>query len=338
MHISSSQHVSCPPYVIGWLRFCIILVLLMVAIGGLTRLTESGLSIVEWKLMSGILPPLTEAGWQETFTDYQSTPEFIKKNSYMELSDFKRIYWLEYIHRLLGRFIGLAVLLPLIIITIKRDIPKPWGRRLWGIFALICVQGGIGWYMVKSGLVHDPWVSPYRLAFHLSLATVILGALYLCLKGLRERFVGRSHGKLVLGIIGVQIIWGAFVAGLDAGLIYNSFPLMDGVFMPDELFSGSPMIVSIFEHHATVQFVHRWFAFVVLAVIIMQYVKRRTAEAAWVCAIAMIQVLFGIATLLSVVDITLASIHQLVAMFLVLAQLRLIIHSRRGTKSDMSAS
>ncbi len=315
-----------PTYVTRWLQCCIVLVLCMVAIGGLTRLTESGLSIVEWKLMSGIFPPLTEAGWQQTFADYQKTPEFIHKNSGMDVSGFKRIYWLEYIHRLLGRLIGLAFLLPLCWITLKHAVPCRTLKQLWGVFILICVQGAVGWLMVKSGLVHNPWVSPYRLAFHLSLATVILGALYYILKSLRHDLQGRGTGYAVLAIIAIQIIWGAFVAGLDAGMIYNNFPLMGDVWMPDELFSTG--FTGIFEHHATVQFIHRWFAFVVLAVICWQEWRLRSKEALLVCLIACVQLVLGIATLLSVVDITLASLHQLVAMFLVLAQLRLIIHSR----------
>ncbi len=386
MNILNESALQAPSRaVLIWLKSSLMLVLCMVAIGGLTRLTESGLSIVEWKLVTGIFPPLTQEGWQAEFQDYQSTPEFIKKNSYMELSDFKRIFWLEYLHRLLGRLIGLVFLIPLLFFSfrsvvsqsltsrhsegatrlknpsnltrqaerwilrsaqdngvqqLQNDyvIPVRWLKRFWGIFALICLQGAVGWYMVKSGLVHNPWVSPYRLAFHLSLATVILGCIYICIKGVQGKIYKPYAGKLVLTLIAVQIIWGAFVAGLDAGMIYNSFPLMSGDLMPDELFSSAPAWASVFEHHATVQFVHRWFAFIVFAAIAWQAVRQRNTASYMVLGIAILQITLGIATLLSVVNITLASIHQLVAMGLVLAQLNVIIKSPSGVNSGITIS
>lgn len=338
MNILKDSSLQASKPVTIWLKSCLVLVLCMVAIGGLTRLTESGLSIVEWKLVTGIFPPLSEAGWEAEFGEYQTSPEFVKKNSYMELSDFKRIFWLEYLHRLLGRLIGLVFLLPLIIFTLRRSAPPYWLKRFWCIFLLICLQGGVGWYMVKSGLVHDPWVSPYRLAFHLSLATIILGCIYLCIKGIRGNIHPPYRGKGVLLLISIQIIWGAFVAGLDAGMIYNSFPLMGDRFMAEELFSTFPIWRSAFEHHATVQFIHRWFAFIVLISIIWQAITLRTTASFMVVGIALLQITLGIATLLSVVNITLASIHQLVAMGLVLAQLYVIIQSPNGAKSGIITS
>jgi heme a synthase len=336
MNILRPSVLQVTPAVLIWLKSCLVLVLCMVAIGGLTRLTESGLSIVEWKLVSGIFPPLSDAGWQAEFEQYQATPEFAKKNATMALSDFKRIFWLEYLHRLLGRLIGLVFVIPLILFSIRRAAPKKWLLRFWCIFALICLQGAVGWYMVKSGLVHNPWVSPYRLAFHLSLATVILSCTYLSIKAVQGKCNGAQQGKAVLALMAVQIVWGAFVAGLDAGMIYNEFPLMGGEWMPDELFSTTPAWMSMFEHHATVQFMHRIGAFLVLGAVIWQAFKLQSRAAYMVLGVTALQITLGIATLLSVVNIWLASLHQLVAMGLVLAQLNLIIKSPHTIKSGIT--
>jgi heme a synthase len=341
--MQASPHAS----VIIWLRICIVLILCMVVVGGLTRLTESGLSIVEWKLVTGTFPPLNEQAWEEEFRLYQATPEFIKEHHFMTLEDFKGIFWLEYLHRLLGRVIGLAFLLPLMWFQARRILPKPFAMQMWGVFALVCLQGVVGWYMVKSGLVRDPWVSPYRLAFHLTLATVILARtywLYLSYSSKRHSplegeskydsvLVGgnatcvtphnsATRALLVLALIFLQIAYGAFVAGLDAGLTYNTFPLMDGQFLPPDAWRMTPWFHNLFEHIPTVQFIHRWLAFGVLAAIYWQWLQHYDRAALWVAGIATVQVVLGVATLLSVVAIALASLHQFVAMLLVLAQLR----------------
>ncbi len=301
----------------------------MVLIGGLTRLTESGLSIVEWKLFSGTFPPLTHSAWQETFTHYQATPEFIKENSRMDLEEFKGIFWLEYIHRLLGRVVGLAYLLPLIVFQLRRKLSPPFTRRLWFLFALVCAQGVVGWYMVKSGLIHDPHVSPYRLAFHLCLAILILGRTYWLLFHYRYDLAGvppvRRAPRIMLALIMIQIFFGALVAGLHAGLIYNSFPLMGGQFLPPETWQAAPWIRNLFEHAATVQFIHRWLAFGVFGAVILQWLRTRAPAARVVAIVAMLQVILGISTLLSVVAIPLASLHQCTAILLVLSQLRYIL-------------
>ena len=313
--------------IIVWLRLCIWLVLTMVVIGGLTRLTESGLSIVEWKLLSGTLPPMTQEAWQQEFAHYQTTPEFIKENSHMTLADFKGIFWLEYIHRLLGRVIGLAYLLPLIWLSARRKLPPRLVSQLWGVFALVCTQGVVGWYMVKSGLIHDPHVSPYRLAFHLCLATLILSRTYWLLHFHASSSTvsappSRRAGWAVLALIMTQVFFGALVAGLHAGMIYNTFPLMGGQFLPPESWVDSPWIRNLFEHAATVQFIHRWLAFTVLAVLLWQWLRRREEAALVVVCLALLQVMLGIATLLSVVAIPLASLHQFTAILLVLLQVR----------------
>ncbi len=316
---------TAPAGFIIWLRCALALIVLMVAVGGLTRLTESGLSIVEWKLLSGVFPPLTDAGWHAEFTAYQATPEFQQKNSYMQVQDFKRIFWLEYVHRLLGRAIGLFFLGAAIYYTVRRTLPTSYLKRIWIMLGMVCMQGVVGWYMVKSGLVDQPWVSPYRLGFHLLLAIAIFGYAYwtLLLAQSPERArVSRSLGWGVLAMIMIQILFGAFVAGLDAGYIYNSFPLMDGQIIPVDMWALQPRYRNIAEHIASVQFVHRWYAFIVLAAIIWQWVRHKNASALWVMVTAMLQVLLGIATLLSVVHIALASFHQLVALLLVMMQLR----------------
>lgn len=333
MHISSARYVSAQ---LWWLRLCLALVVLMVLIGGLTRLTESGLSIVEWKLLSGIMPPLSDTGWQQSFADYQTTPEFKEKNYRMTVQDFKRIYWLEYIHRLLGRVIGLAFVLPLLYFTIKQAAPPKRLMRYWGIFTLICAQGAVGWYMVKSGLVNEPWVSPYRLAFHLSIATVIMGWLYISIQTLsgNMRPISAKISYIVLAAIMLQIIWGAFVAGLDAGLIYNEFPNMGNSLMPDEVFSGG--LTSIFTHHATVQFVHRWLAFIVLGLILWQALKVRRFATGLAAVVALLQMALGITTLLSGVAIPLASAHQMNAMLLILVQLHVCFVDKPLKTSNFS--
>ncbi len=314
-----------------WLRVCIILVFLMVLIGGLTRLTESGLSIVEWKLVTGTLPPLSQQAWEEEFAAYQATPEFHKEHYFMELQDFKQIYWLEYIHRLLGRLVGLVFMAPLLYHLATRALTPPLLKRSAWLFLMVCVQGAVGWYMVKSGLVHDPWVSPYKLAFHLSLATVILGLLCwtfwqvrgCCHAGVfKESSV--THAAVTLTLIAIQIVLGAFVAGLDAGYVYNTFPLMDGQWVPLHIGQGHWL-----EHIPTVQFLHRWGAFVVLAAIIYQWLLHRNTWTHLVLAVAVVQVALGVATLLSVVDIALASAHQMTAMVLVVMQLRYIFVLRQ---------
>jgi heme a synthase len=326
------SHVIAPrASVVLWLRCCLVLVFAMVAIGGLTRLTESGLSIVEWKLVSGTFPPLSDAAWEEEFRLYQSTPEFTKKNAYMNVSDFKRIFWLEYLHRLLGRVIGLAFLLPLIWFSVRKALPTPLKRSMWGVFGLVCLQGAVGWYMVKSGLVNDPWVSPPRLAFHLCLATLIFGRTYwLLVRYLRPAHVLRHDraGWVVLTLIMLQIMYGAFVAGLDAGMVYNSFPLMGGQFLPPEPWHYTPWVYNLFEHIPTVQFIHRWFAFAVFAAILWQWLRYYDRGALLVAVVACVQVVLGVATLLSVVAIPLASLHQLVAIVLVLVQLRYIFRKQ----------
>jgi heme a synthase len=345
-----------------YLIFCLGLVLIMVSLGGVTRLTGSGLSITEWKLVHGTLPPLSLAEWQLEFAAYKSSPEYIKKNSHMQLEDFKGIFWLEYLHRVLGRIIGLTFLLPAIYYLIRRNIPPQFIRRNFVLVGLVGAQGLMGWLMVKSGLVENPHVSHYRLAAHLSLATLIASVIFITIKQIAI-FNSNPHGStsgdalvspvppqgwsnktlklplIILALIIVQIIYGAFVAGLKAGYIYNEYPLMSGSFFPPESWQNNSLS-NLLENHATVQFIHRWFGAFVLLAIIYQYLKSISASvrnkisknnpALLVLIIASLQFSIGIATLVSNVQITLATLHQFIAIILILAQINLIMTAKHS--------
>jgi heme a synthase len=305
----------------NWLFFCAGIVAIMVVLGGATRLTESGLSIVQWKPFTGILPPMGEADWQRLFDAYQNSPEFRKVNFWMSLADFKTIFWLEYLHRLWGRLIGIVFLLPFVWFCIRGSIARPMIWRLGGVFLLGGLQGLLGWYMVKSGLVDEPGVSQYRLAAHLCLALVIYALLLWY--GFRYRIPRnpsmRSHrtaGLILLCWTGVTVFWGALVAGMDAGLAYNSFPLMDGKLVPDGAFSLSPWWLNPFENTAAVQFIHRMLGvgLVIIALFIGWKVRRETPAVRRagqaVAGMALVQMGLGIATLLSAVAVPLGVAHQ----------------------------
>lgn len=328
-------------FVSYWVAALAFLVFSMIVIGGLTRLTESGLSIVEWKLVSGILPPLTEQSWQQEFDAYRQSPQYQKVNKGMSVSDFKNIFWLEYLHRLLGRTIGLVVLLPLLWLTASSKTfapvtnPNSWFLpRMWWVTFLIGLQGAIGWYMVKSGLIDVPWVSPYRLALHLGLAMIILLLLtttWMRLQDIRlsapiSTFQTRLSFIVVVSVF-VQILLGAFVAGLDAGLTYNTFPLMDGDLVPNGLWTIQPTWRNLFENVTMVNFLHRWVAFGVGALILFQgMLLLRTGTpplfrylAILSMTLTAVQIALGISTLLLVVPVHLATTHQAVAALLLIS-------------------
>ncbi len=334
-----------------YLWFCLVLVLCMVALGGVTRLTGSGLSIVEWKPLHGTLPPLNHEQWLEEFSAYKSSPEYIKKNSYMQLSDFKGIFWLEYLHRLLGRIIGIVFLSGAIYYAVKKNIPKPLIIRNIILVLLVGMQGLMGWLMVKSGLTNNPHVSHYRLCAHLLLATLITAVIYDAILRTKQNQPTIKHNKtinspikqksrrkaakILLALIILQVAYGAFVAGLKAGYIYNEFPQMSGgyqlssaSFLPPENWNITPAWRNLLEHHATVQFIHRWLAFAVLAGIIWQYLLLKTKQSLYVIMIASAQIGLGIATLLTIVAIPLASLHQLIAIILILSQIKIIYEAK----------
>ncbi|NNE24357.1 MAG: COX15/CtaA family protein [Rhizobiales bacterium] len=307
----------------------------MVIVGGATRLTDSGLSITEWKPILGALPPLGQADWLEAFEKYKQIPEYQVVNRGMQLDEFKFIFWWEWSHRFLGRFIGLAFFLPMLAFWLTGRLESRLRAPLAGLFVLGGLQGLMGWYMVMSGLAERVDVSQYRLAAHLTLAAFILAGLIWVMLDIGQRRASRiKFGPLALvALIVLQIFAGALVAGLDAGLTYNTWPLMDGDFIPDGLFSETPGWRNLFENILTVQFQHRMLAYLVLIAVIDEARKsiRRGPEAAknpaWVMvAIVIVQVVLGIATLLAVVPLSLALMHQAGA-FLLLAAAIWHLHS-----------
>lgn len=319
-----------------WILACMVCVVLMVFVGGVTRLTESGLSIVEWKPITGILPPLSEEGWQREFAEYQTSPEFIEKNFTFGIEEFKSIFWLEYIHRLLGRITGLVFLLPLIYFTVRRVLPAPLFRRMFALSLLVAAQGTVGWIMVASGLVDQPRVAPVKLGIHLLLAFSLFALLAVtywqvhAVPRLAGHFTAAvvARGLLILTVL--QIFLGALVAGLDAGLTYNTYPLMDGAWIPPGLTPLSPWWLNHLEHIPMVQWQHRMggMVYVISSLAAGLYLMRRLSgsERRWaqaMAAISVLQFLLGIATLLSVVEISLASAHQMLALALMLVLVRL---------------
>jgi len=334
------------PRMHAWLIACMLLVALMVVVGGITRLTESGLSIVEWKLFSGIFPPLSQQGWQEAFAAYQTSPEYRLKNTGFTLSQFQGIFWLEYIHRLLGRLTGMVFLLPLLLFAFQKQLSPPLLKRMIGISALVAMQGAVGWLMVASGLVDDPRVNPVRLALHLTLAFTIFCLLWWTWLQLRHprgepasccQFWG-VRALLVVTVL--QIIFGALVAGNDAGLSYNTYPLMDGRFVPHGLATLAPFWRNMLENIVLVQWQHRMLALILVmscfALIGYGWNTPNQRLKFWLRALLIVIILqfsLGVATLVSVVSIPLASLHQLVALALLTVVVALVYHTPARAQS-----
>lgn len=313
-----------------WLLLCCALVFAMVVLGGVTRLTGSGLSIVEWRPITGVLPPLSTSDWQETFALYQQSPEFQKVNSHMDLEDFKSIFWLEYLHRLLGRVIGIVFLLPFLLFVATGRIARQEAPKYVLMFMLGGLQGLLGWYMVKSGLVSNPHVSQYRLTAHLLAAFAIYGYMFWMALGLlfRDRD-GPRHALFprtlaVTGLIVVTVISGGFVAGLKAGLIYNTFPKMGESLIPPGLSMMEPAWRNFVANPVTVQFDHRVLALTTLAAVVAYWFTARRREVPSrlqralpaLLLVAVLQVGLGVSTLLLRVPIALGAMHQAVAMLL----------------------
>lgn len=322
----------------AWLLTCCVLVFLMVVVGGVTRLTHSGLSIVEWQPIVGTIPPLDQTQWQETFRKYQATPEYLQVNSGMSLEEFKGIFWWEYFHRLLGRGIGVVFLLPFLYFLIRGKVLGTLAWKLGAIFVLGGLQGAMGWYMVKSGLVDDPRVSQYRLTAHLGIAFLILGAmLWTAFDVLypaggspspRQKQLAR-YAAALSALIFVMVLSGGFVAGIRAGLAYNTFPLMNGHFIPPEILMLDPWWKNLFNNMATVQFDHRIIAWLLIILVPLFWAATRRIDlsararlAVNVLPIALLlQVALGIATVLLAVPIPLAAAHQGGAVLLFAASL-----------------
>nr|Q07MP8.1 RecName: Full=Heme A synthase; Short=HAS; AltName: Full=Cytochrome aa3-controlling protein [Rhodopseudomonas palustris BisA53] len=316
-----------------WLGAIAALIAAMVLVGGATRLTESGLSIVEWKPITGTLPPLTDAQWAQAFEGYKTIPQYRELNAGMSLSEFKTIFWWEWSHRLLGRVIGLAYLLPFLWFIWRGHLGGELKRRLWLIFGLGALQGAVGWWMVASGLSQRVEVAQERLAIHLTLALVIFAAIVWTLRRLDERPVGavplrlRITAAALLALTFVQIFFGALVAGLRAGKLYNTWPTIDGALIPsaERLWFQEPWWRNLFDNHLTVQFDHRMLAYALWALAIahaIDAVRARAGAAArgavWFAAALTLQAALGIFTLLYEVPIGLALAHQAVAVLVLM--------------------
>lgn len=307
-----------------WLLIVAALIFIMVIVGGVTRLTRSGLSIVEWNPVMGAIPPITEQQWSAEFAKYQQTPEYVQVNTGMTLDGFKNIFYVEWAHRLLGRLIGFVFLLPLIYFAVRRMIDRALLPKLIGVFILGGLQGALGWFMVKSGLVDIPRVSPYRLTAHLSLAIVIYGYLLwvawslLYPKTQKTSPQLRRFGWFTTALVFVAILAGGFVAGTKAGFAFNTWPLMYGHLVPDGLFALQPWWSNFFENIPTVQFNHRMLAYAVLIVVAVYawfgLREKTSGHTRWGFALlpvtALAQAILGISTLLLSVPVSLGAAHQ----------------------------
>jgi heme a synthase len=310
--------------VVFWLFGCAAMVFAMAIIGAITRLTESGLSITEWKPITGVIPPLNESQWLLEFEKYRQIPEYKVLNRGMSLDEFKQIFFWEWFHRLWGRLIGVVFLIPFVWFWLRGHLDRSMKIKGAGLLLLGGLQGFIGWYMVQSGLVDRTDVSHYRLALHLGVAFIIYAALIrvaldLCWPAPAIADPRRMLLQVGVGLLCVTILWGAFVAGLDAGFAYNEWPLMNGQFAPSEMWTLSPAWLNLLENTAAVQFFHRWLAVLTALVLggwclsILRQARpdpqlQRLAHA--LAGMLLLQVLLGISTLLSVVSIPVAAAHQ----------------------------
>ena len=328
-----------------WLLITTLLVALIIIVGGLTRLTDSGLSITRWDLFSGILPPLTQADWKNYFELYKKIPEFQLVNFNMTLDEFKVIFLWEYAHRLLGRVVGLFYLIPLVIFSFLKCLNKKYIFNYYLILLLIVLQGVVGWYMVKSGLSERTDVSHYRLSVHLTLAFVIFTFLfwnYLKLTKVRkeinvDKFISRII-KLFFLLIIFQISLGALVSGLDAGTIYNTWPLMNGNFFPDDSLYKDLFKFSVLENPSLLQFIHRitayaiFFIFILIAILIFKnknliYLRKISMV---IFSFLIFQIFLGVLTVISGAEILLASMHQIGSIILVSGTLILVFQSSKS--------
>jgi cytochrome c oxidase assembly protein subunit 15 len=331
----------------AWLLVCCFMLFLMIVVGGITRLTHSGLSIVEWQPIVGTVPPMTDRQWQETFDKYKLTPEYRKVNFDMGIAEFKGIFWWEYFHRLLGRLIGVLFFIPLLFFLMRRKVHGPLGWKLLGIFVLGALQGGMGWFMVASGLVDDPRVSHYRLTAHLGLAFIIFAAMFwvaldLLFPPTATSMNPRRHGPAraaagLAALVFVTVLTGGLVAGIRAGFAYNTFPLMNGHIVPPEIFMLEPWHLNFFNNMALVQFDHRLLAWLLALLVPWFWWKTRGVEANPRALLAArlllgtlgLQIALGISTLLLVVPIPLAAAHQAGAVLVFTAAL-FAAHSLRA--------
>jgi heme a synthase len=327
-----------------WLFVLLSLIILIILIGGLTRLTDSGLSITTWDLFAGFLPPLTNDRWIDYFDLYKTIPEFSEQNSNMTLGEFKVIFWWEWGHRQLGRLIGLTVLLPLIYFTFKNGL---WVLKTYGlIFLLVCLQGFFGWYMVSSGLVDRIDVSHYRLSIHLVTAFLLLSIIFWKLLKLTKIQINDISFNLKLFkfffiLLFIQLIIGAFVSGMDAGTIYNTWPLMGSSFFPDDSKYIEFLNINFFDNPSIVQFVHRNLAYLIviiyiyLLILVFRDTNKIFRKPIIIIGISIfLQVILGVVTLLSGVKIIYASLHQINSILIILSCLYFLYISKYEAKNN----
>ena len=322
----------------NWLTICLISVFLIILVGGLTRLTNSGLSITEWELFRGIMPPLNENTWNEYFELYKEIPQFKLINFNMNLTEFKIIFYWEYFHRILGRFIGIFFLIPLLYFHFTKKIKRDYILTCYTIFFLIVTQGIIGWYMVKSGLVNDVTVSHYRLSLHLSTALIIISSIFWLIINIKNNthkgFFNVAKKNIIFQIlfflILLQVILGAFVSGLDAGKIYQTWPLMGHSLVPNDLILKNFNNFFDFNNHSLVQFYHRNLAYLITIYIFILgiYIYKKKIKKVYfsfnlMIFFLIIQVILGVLTLLSGLNIYLASAHQIGSVLLILGSINL---------------
>jgi len=319
-----------------WLYLLLFLLIVIVAVGGLTRLTNSGLSITEWEVISGIFPPFNNKDWHEVFDLYKKIPQYYLVNKNISLAEFKIIYYWEYFHRLLGRLFGLIFLIPFIFFIIKKIFSKEYNLKLFLLFCLILLQGIIGWYMVKSGLIENITVSHFRLAIHLNLALILFSSIYWYLLNFvnfsNKFFFNFSNKnnfiKIFILIIFLQITLGAFVSGLDAGEVYQTWPLMNNNYLPDDTDFKTITLSNIFYNHSLIQFLHRNTAYIIfvysmLISINVFYKKKKHLHRPllFLLFVLFVQIGLGIMTLISGLNITYASMHQISVIFLLISSI-----------------
>jgi len=331
MFVNSDTYIK---YLKLWLITLFLLIILMVAVGGLTRLTDSGLSITAWELFTGILPPLNINEWNFYFSEYKKIPEYQNINYGMSLNEFKVIFYWEYAHRLLARFVGLFTLIPLILFTLYFKNTQHYSNKYYWIFFLVCLQGFIGWYMVSSGLIQNNDVSHFRLSIHLTLALFILCLIFWFILNVYKikKFQFKLPYKFLLFIlilIVLQIILGAFLSGLDGGLIYNSWPDMNGSFFPGDVSYLDLLSTQLFYNISIIQFLHRFTAYLLLFfILILNYFfiknKSNIRNVILFDVAILLQVFLGIVTLISGVEIKYASLHQLGSIFVLTTYLMIL--------------
>ena len=327
-----------------WLLILLSLIILIILVGGLTRLTDSGLSITTWELFVGFLPPLTNDKWVDYFYLYKTIPEYQEQNSNMTLNDFKVIFWWEWTHRQLGRLIGLTVFLPLIYFAVKNGL---WVVKKYGIiFLLVCLQGFLGWYMVSSGLVNRIDVSHYRLSIHLVTAFIILSIVFWNYLRLTKIQINQISIKLYfvkffLFLLFIQLIIGAFVSGMDAGTVYNTWPLMGSSYFPDDSKIIEFLNITVFDSPSIVQFLHRNLAYLIIIVYIFLLIfifkdsNKIFRKPILIIGVSLfLQVVLGVLTILSGVKIIYASLHQINSILIILSTLYFLYISKYEEKTN----